>query len=101
MSANKLRNPPKTKKKKMSNYPIAIQNGIPVYVNDLLCIRKELKQFRFPKSKKRRIRKKWTNNTRNYRVEDVHKLVTLEGKMYVSQKDFDRLTKSIPTTSKR
>ena len=67
--------------------------GIQVFVNDMACISNEWKQYRFPKSKKVRIRKKWSKNRANFRIEEVHKVIMLksENKMFVSQKTYDQL----------
>jgi hypothetical protein len=43
-------------------------NGIPVYIDDLLGWESRSEQVRFPRSKKRRIRKKFAKDSRNYRV---------------------------------
>lgn len=71
--------------------------GIQVFVNDMACISKERKQYRFPKSKKVRIRKKWSKRRVNFRIQEVHKVIMLksENKMFVSQKTYDKL-KQLP-----
>jgi hypothetical protein len=67
--------------------------GIQVFVNDMACIRNEWEQYRFPKSKKVRIRKKWSKRRVNFRIHEVHKVIILksENKMFVSQKTYDNL----------
>ncbi len=67
--------------------------GIQVFVNNMACISNEWKQYRFPKSKKKRIRKKWSKRNVNFRMQEVHKVIMLkaENKMYVSQKTFYKL----------
>ncbi len=67
--------------------------GIQVFVNNMACISNEWKQYRFPKSKKKRIRKKWSKRNVNFRMQEVHKVIMFkaENKMYVSQKTFDKL----------
>lgn len=42
--------------------------GVPVYIDDLLGWESRSEQVRFPRSKKRRIRKKFAKDGRNYRV---------------------------------
>ncbi len=64
--------------------------NIKVYVSDIMCISKELVQFRFPKRKSKRIRKKWTKNSANYRLIEKHRAVLYEGKMYMSEKLFSQ-----------
>lgn len=68
-------------------------HGIQVFVNNMACISNEWKQFRFPKSKKKRIRKKWSKRTINFKIKEVHKVIMMksENKMFVSQKTFDQL----------
>jgi hypothetical protein len=71
--------------------------GIQVFVNNMACISNEWEQYRFPKTKKKRIRKKWSKRNVNFRMQEVHKVIILksENKMYVSQKTFDKL-KELP-----
>ena len=61
------------------------------YVNDMACIGMERKQYRFPKSKKVRIRKKWAKRPINFKMMEVHKVITMGRKMYVSTKTFEKL----------
>lgn len=67
--------------------------GVDVLVNDVACISKEWKQYRFPKSKKKRIRKKWSKQSNNFRMQDVHIMIMMkeERKVFVSQKTYDKL----------
>lgn len=71
--------------------------GIQVFVNDMACISNEWNQYRFPKSKKVRIRKKWSKRISNFRMQEFHKVIILksENKMFVSQKTYDQL-KQLP-----
>lgn len=87
----------KHNKEEISDYtPSAFMLGVPwggvgLFVNDMLCISKERKQYRFPKSKKKRIRKKWSKRDKNFKMQDVHSMIVVksERKIYVSQKAFD------------
>ena len=65
--------------------------GMPVIVNDFACISQEWKQYRFPKSKKKRIRKKWAKQSRYFRMQDVHRVIKMQGKLFVSTKIFEQL----------
>lgn len=67
--------------------------GVDVFVNDMACISKEWKQYRFPKSKKKRIRKKWSKQGKNFRMQDIHRMIVMkeERKVFVSQKVYDKL----------
>jgi hypothetical protein len=69
--------------------------GMPVIVNDFACISQEWKQYKFPKSKKKRIRKKWAKQSRYFRMQDVHRVIKMQGKLFVSTKIFEQL-KSLP-----
>jgi len=42
--------------------------GCPIHINDWLGNKSELRQVRFPRSKKARIRKKWRKQRKNFRV---------------------------------
>jgi len=65
--------------------------GMPVIVNDFACISQEWKQYKFPKSKKKRIRKKWAKQSRYFRMQDVHRVIKIQGKLFVSTKIFEQL----------
>lgn len=62
-----------------------------VIVNDLLCVSKELKQFRFPRSRKKRIRNKWSMRKCNFRMEDVYYMRRIGNTLYVSRKHMDAI----------
>ena len=67
--------------------------GVDVFVNDMACISKEWKQYKFPKSKKKRIRRKWSKRTENFKMQDIHRIIVIkeERKVFVSQKMYDKL----------
>lgn len=71
----------------------SIPTGFDVIVNDLVCIQHECKQYKFPKSKKKRIREKWGKRQSNYRVQKVHKVYYIQGRIVVSTKVFEKLMK--------
>ena len=87
----------KTAEAKPDGYTLlpTVPFGMPVIVNDFTCISQEWKQYRFPKSKKKRIRKKWAKQSRYYRMEDVHRALKFDGKLIVSTKIFEQL-KNLP-----
>jgi hypothetical protein len=68
---------------------------VDVIINDLACVSRELKQFRFPKSKRLRIRKKWSKNRKNFRLTDVHKCIKFGNTLIVSSKTFDKIKRHI------
>jgi hypothetical protein len=43
-------------------------NGMPIHIDDLLGVKYERKQVRFPRSKKRRMQKKWSRQSKNFAV---------------------------------
>ena len=69
----------------------AVNFGFQVVVNDIACISKEWKQYRFPKSKKVRIRKKWSKRSVNFRMQDVHRVIKMQDKLFVSSLIFEKL----------
>lgn len=73
----------------------AMPFGFQVVVNDIACISKELKQYRFPKSKKVRIRKKWSKRSVNFKMKDVHRVIKMQDKLFVSSMIFEKL-KELP-----
>lgn len=66
-------------------------NGIPVYMNDHICIKNEMRQYRFPKSKKRRIRKKWSKREINFRPQEVHYVYKMKDRVVMSTKAIEQL----------
>lgn len=50
-------------------YHTLINNGIKIVINELIQPFTTIKQVRFPKSKKKRIRKKWSMRTINFKSE--------------------------------
>ena len=50
---------------------LADLNGLPVVLDNTWCSIRKRVQFRFPKSKKSRIRKKWSKRPKNWRVQKV------------------------------
>jgi hypothetical protein len=52
--------------------------GIPIIVDETLPIRRRV-QFRFPKSRRKRIRKKWAKQPENFRTETTHAVFVSPG----------------------
>lgn len=69
------------------------QNEFQVLVNDIACVTKELKQYRFPKSKKVRIRKKWAKNRKNFKLQDIHRVINMGDRLFVSSLYYEKLKK--------
>lgn len=67
--------------------------GVNVVVTPTLPIRK-LEQFRFPRSKRKRIRKKWARKTENFRVKTTEAFLT-DGALFVSLASYRRLKDAI------
>ena len=51
-----------------------------LFPNDAMCLSKERQQFRFPRTKKVRIRKKWSKKSENFKWVEVRKIVFLGDK---------------------
>lgn len=79
----------------MIQYPALSPTGFKLKVNDLMCFVKESKQIRFPKSKKKRIRKKWTKNKKNYGIVDVHKAFYDGDDLFVSSLVYEKLNNKL------
>jgi hypothetical protein len=79
----------------MIQYPTPVPAGFKLKINDFLCIAKELKQIKFPKSKKKRIRKKWTKNKKNYGIVDVHKAFYAGDDLFVSSLIYEKLNNKL------
>lgn len=79
----------------LSNNPTTLGSpfsfGTKIVVNDMFCIKDEWRQYKFPKSKKSRIRKKWAKRSINWRMEKVHLSIKYGDTLYVSRKIRDQL----------
>jgi hypothetical protein len=75
--------------------PIFQQKHLTFRVCPWISSKMELKQFRFPKSKKKRIRNKWSKKSTNSKLQEVEQVVFIKETMTVfgSQKTIDRLKK--------
>jgi len=51
----------------------------------------DLVQFRFPKSKKRRIRDKFRKDGKNYRIVEIEQMMVVGNIIYVNYKSFENL----------
>lgn len=71
--------------------------GIEVIPNDAMCLGRDYRQVRFPKTKKKRIRKKWARRSINFKVIDIHNCLTIGNKMYVTRHVFNQL-KNLPNS---
>lgn len=71
--------------------------SIPVVISDYLPCRKEFRQVRFPKSKGKRIRKKWAKNKRrNWRTVDAEPVfIQINGTVYCNLLGMLRLKKGL------
>ena len=58
-------------------------------VGDMLMVRSQHRQFRFPRSKKRRIRNKWAKRAENFR--DYPVVYMIDGVMHVHPDWYDAL----------
>lgn len=76
-------------------------NGIQIIVNDTICIKREYRQFRFPKSKKKRIRKKWAKRKENYKEFEQHfsLLDKLNRVLFVSSKHYQEILDKYKTVT--
>ena len=72
-----------------------LMHGIPVYVDDNMCQYRKLVQYKFPKSKKKRIRRKWSLRSKNWRCELRESILKFEDKIIISTKAFEILKHSL------
>lgn len=74
-----------------------IPSGLQVVVNDSICITIIRQQIRWPLSKKRRIRRKWSKDyKRNFVTQESHRSYIIYGVCYVSAKIKERLDELFP-----
>lgn len=68
--------------------------GLKIIIDDNATQRAELRQWRFPRSRRKRIRRKWSKNPRNYRVELIELgPLMVGGLVVVSSRHFLQLQK--------
>lgn len=65
--------------------------GLNVFVNDHICIENVYTQFRFPRSKKKRIRKKFFKDKSNFMVSKQHNVILAGDKVFVSNEILQKL----------
>ena len=74
----------------------AIPYGVEIIATSYVSDKMEWGQYRFPKSKKSRIRKKWRKNQKNYKLFFVAYIgVKIGNKILVSQKGHEYLSKNM------
>lgn len=66
-------------------------SGYTIEINDFLCCRPEQIQYRFPKSKKIRIKKKWRKQLRNFKTVEKHYTYKVDNRIIVSNKIYNKL----------
>jgi len=70
--------------------------GVPVVRSKFLPCKQEWRQVRFPRSKKKRIRKKWAKNKRNFRMVDTEPvMMNVAGTFYVNELGWKALKEMI------
>ena len=72
-----------------------IMHGIPVLVDDNLCTFNSFEQVRFPKSKKKRIRLKWSKQSKNWKLKQKEQIIKFEDKIIISSKAYELLKNSL------
>lgn len=74
--------------------------GVPIFINNELGIEHHRKQFRFPRSKKKRIRKKWSKQNKNFRSWTTQKATAykVNGSFVMNSKAFHELKKAANDT---
>ena len=74
--------------------------GVQVFVSDHLPCKKEFRQVRFPKTKGKRIRKKWAKNKRkNWRSVDVEPVIMqINGQVYCNALGYTQIKRGVSTT---
>ncbi len=69
-----------------------------VVINDQICIEHIQKQFRYPKSKKIRIKNKWKKQKRNFREIEKHRMFKINDILMISSKVMEALKKKLKPT---
>jgi len=66
-------------------------NSTRVIVNDSATVSRKLVQYRFPKSKKRRIRIKWRKRNENFRWKESYRIIKMSGSILVHSTMYEKL----------
>lgn len=76
----------------------SVFTGVPIHVSDHLPCKKEWRQVRFPKSKRKRIRKKWAKDKRrNWANVDVEPVfMHVNGQVYCNALGYEMVKKGLP-----
>lgn len=73
---------------------------VDVYVDPYLPNTRRV-QFRFPKSRKRRIRKKWEKDARNWRTEEIYTAFRINGKLVVNEACYRKMQSEVEAERRR
>lgn len=72
--------------------------GTNIYISDSLPGGWRREQFRFPKSKRKRIRKKWAKRPENWRTVAVPVFMHIGGHIYCNRVGYDQLMRGLEMT---
>lgn len=64
--------------------------NIKVVASPMIVPDEKFVQFRFPRSKKKRIRNKWKKKAKNYRFQEFERVLKMDDTIFVSQKVFEK-----------
>lgn len=68
-----------------------MMNGMQVIIDDVSTKISKHKQFRFPRSKKKRINKKWSRRSANWRTYKITYSYIVGNKIIMDSKSFEQL----------
>lgn len=77
-------------------YHKLIDNGIKVVINNIIQPYYKSVQFKFPKSKKKRIRAKWRKRSDNFKLIYVDDFFYCDGVLFMNQQQFDKVFSTLP-----
>lgn len=72
-------------------------NGFNVIEDKFLLPDSKRIQFKFPKSKKRRIREKWMKRNENYKTIETERFIKFDNTIIVSTNSYNKLKKLLKT----
>lgn len=79
------------KMENFSNHQSLMHGQYKVMVSDFLCTDWVFKQYKFPRSRRNRIRKKWAKQSKNFKYQTVHKAIKVGDTIYVSTEVYGKL----------
>lgn len=84
----------------LSDLTTQYNGNIKVVINNFIQPYTTTKQVKFPKSKNKRIRKKWAKRSCNFKTTEHNDFILWDDTIFMNQQQYDKLKLSFPTEIK-